>query len=184
MHHSTAKTLHALLNAFREKKPFELKAIGNSAIRRAAIQDDRILAEISVISYALYKILSKDHFVKSSKWPKVEESISGFMSKSIDAAERQDSEALKMHLRNALQSIEKIDSELSNYAENLREKAIVKQASTAYAMGLSLSQAASLTGADKKELQKYIGFTRIHDEHPAKKGIAERLLVLKEVLGK
>ncbi|MEM4327213.1 MAG: hypothetical protein QXZ13_03555, partial [Candidatus Diapherotrites archaeon] len=92
--------------------------------------------------------------------------------------------AFKKHLKETIEKIEEIDQNLSHYAKAMYEKAKIKQASTAYALGLSLSQAATLTGANKKELQKYIGITRIHDEEPYKESIAERLSVLRNIIGK
>ncbi len=85
-------------------------------------------------------------------------------------------------LQKAVEDISKIDSEMSNYAIAVFDKAKTKLASTAYSFGLSLEQAAALTGAGRKELLNYIGATRMHDEAGVSLGISERLKKLKEVL--
>jgi hypothetical protein len=71
---------------------------------------------------------------------------------------------------------------MGNYVSNLYEKARIKMASSAYGLGLSLSQAAMLTGADKKQLLNYIGITKMHDEIKETKGIASRIKSLKKAL--
>ena len=85
-------------------------------------------------------------------------------------------------LKKVIQNITRIDSELGNYAIGIYEKAKVKEASLAYSYGLSIAQAADLTGADKKELQSYIGATTMHDEEPEIKNITIRVRELKELV--
>jgi len=85
-------------------------------------------------------------------------------------------------LKSAINHIRDIDSELGNYAQNVYEKAKVKQASLAYSYGLSLAQSADLTGADKKDLQSYIGFTKMSDEESEQKSIYTRVKELGEWL--
>lgn len=180
----TASKLEALIGAFEARKVQDLKRLGSDLISEAAVKNEVNLAKISVIAYSLYKILSKDHFLKNRKWPSVSESIDSELLKAVQSAEKGDEKGLNEHLSHAIHKIELIDEELSNFARNIFEKARIKQASSAYASGLSLAQAASLTGADKKELQKYIGATTIHDEQPVFMGIEQRLQALREALGK
>ncbi len=182
MDHRLVKRLEALIGAFEARQAQDLKRLGGGIIEQAVLKNDESLAKVSVIAYALYKILSKDHFVQSGQWPKISQSISQSLLKSVQALEKNDNAGFAKSLDSAIERIQFIDSELSNFAKDIYGKAKIKQASTAYAMGLSLSQAGSLTGADRKELQRYIGSTRIHDEQPAGLGIEQRLRNLKEVL--
>ncbi len=66
--------------------------------------------------------------------------------------------------------------------ESIFDKGTVKMASTAYALGVSIGKSAELTGADAKEVQMYIGTTKIHDEQTVKKSISKRLTELEELL--
>ncbi len=184
MPESLGKSLATLISAFESGQAHDLKKIGNMLIEEAAERNSAELARLSAISYALYKILSKDHFVKSPQWPKMAINIRSELLKAGRAAEKNDIGAFGRSLESAVKDIQGIDSELSNYARNIYEKARVKQASTAYAAGLSLRQAAELTGADRKDLQRYIGITRIHDEQPSGMGIAQRMEQLRKVLGR
>ena len=178
------KRLDAMFRAFRAGNPGDLKRIGYDAIGDAALQNDHDLASLSVIAYSLYKIITRAHFMENPRWQWVSETISSSLERSFGAAERLDHKGFHKNMKSIIGKIQGIDNELSNYARNVYEKAKIKQASTAYAMGLSLKQAAELTQADPKELQKYIGITRIHDEQPGGIGISERLRAFKEALGK
>ena len=170
------KRLDAVTKAFAARKTPDLKQIGR------AVENDPELALVSVVAYCLYKMASKNHFVKNRRWPRVVEIILGNLKKGRSAAEQGDEARFTRNLASIVGEIQFIDHELSNYAKDLFEKAKIKQASTAYAAGVSLSQAAALTGADRKELQKYIGITRIHDEQEPLYSIQERLAKMRELL--
>ena len=174
--------LSALIGAFENKNPFDLKRIGNDAISDAVLNNSMDLAEVSVTAYSLYKMLTKRHITQSPRWKKIGESVLASLRRALEEAEKGNGNAFRKSLGGATGKIEEIDYDLSNFARGIREKAKIKQASTAYAMGMSLSQAAELAGAERNELQRYIGITRIHDEQPATKGISERLKAFREAL--
>ncbi len=182
MQHRLRNRTDAILTAFQAKQAQDLKRLGNDSIEEAAVENDSELASLSVIAYSLYKILTKDHFLKSRVWPRLSQGIGNSLKKCLEAALKQNEAMYTKNLNNVISEIREIDDELGHFAKNIYEKAKVKQASTAYALGLSLSQAASLTGADRKELQMYIGTTRIHDEQHATKPIHERVERLRELL--
>ena len=83
----------------------------------------------------------------------------------------------------AIKDIQDFDKEAGNYIQDVIYKARVKQASRAYALGLSLGKAAELTGVEKSFLLSYIGVTKIHDmPFTQSKPAIERYKYLKEVL--
>lgn len=176
--------LDALSKAFSAGNIYDIKRIANDSISDATISSDQDMAKISVISYALYKMLTKEHFIQSPKWNDVLASITESLQRSTQAAMQDKHRSFKRNLKDTIEKIESIDNELSHFARNIYEKAKMKQASTAYALGLSLSQAAELTGAERKELQHYIGETRIHDEEPSTSGIKKRMAALTEAVGR
>ncbi len=184
MQNRLVQRINALSQAFLARNFFDMKRIASDSISEAVLQNDYDLAKVSVISYCLYKMTSKEHFVSNPKWKFISNSIVQNLDKSAMAFGKGQTRDFKKHLKNAIDKIEEIDQDLSHYAKTIFEKAKTKQASTAYALGMSLSQAASLTGANKKELQKYIGITRIHDEEPYKESILERLSILKNLFRK
>ena len=169
---------------FSENRLLELRGLSNRLIRESALNNDYAKAELGVIAYALHKIETKSHFVKNPKWNKIKQSIILILNEAKKASEENNSAKLINNLKRIIKHIRDINNELGNYAQNLYDKAKVKQASLAYSYGLSISQAASLTGADQKELQNYIGFTTMHDEEIEIKSITERVKELKQLIEK
>jgi hypothetical protein len=176
--------IEEVLKLFNENKIMDLRGIGNRLIREASLSNDYGKAELGVIAYALHKMETKTHFVKSPQWGKMKQTISNGLKQALEAVEINEQEKLMQALKAIIRNITQIDNQVGNYAQSIYEKAKVKQASLAYSYGLSIPQAAALTGADQKELQTYIGFTTMHDEEPETKNILQRVEELKQMLGK
>jgi len=174
--------LSEMLRLFEEKKVFDLRGMGSRLIREAALGNDYAKAELGVIAYALHKIETKPHFMNSPQWIKIKQLIATNFNIAKSAVDKGDEKQFMDALKMIIKNIVNIDNELGNYAQNVYEKAKVKQASLAYSYGLSIAQASALTGADQKELQSYIGFTTMHDEEPESKNITQRVMELKEIL--
>ncbi len=126
---------------------------------------------------------SKNHFVASSKWPKLRDGIVSNLENALFAIQQNSEKQFILKIKKVIKTIENIDSDLGNFAQNVYDKAKVKQASLAYSYGLSISQSAELTGANKEELQSYIGFTTMHDEESEVKSILKRVSELKKFVG-
>ena len=168
---------------FQQKRIMDLRGLSNRLIREAAMEENYAKAELGVIAYALHKLDTKNHISNNLKWQKVKQIIIADLKSAGYAARENNSTMLIGKLKNIVKHISMIDSELGNFTQNLYEKAKVKQASLAYSYGLSLAQSADLTGADKKELQSYIGFTKMSDEETEQKKISQRVSELKQLLG-
>ena len=175
--------LKEVLKLFRQKRILELRGMSNRLIRESAIEENYAKAELGVIAYALHKLESKHHISNDPRWQKLKNTISTDLNSAEYAASQNDSKTLMKKLKSIINHIKSIDAELGNYAQGIYEKAKVKQASLAYSYGLSLAQSADLTGADKKELQSYIGFTKMSDEESVQKSISKRVAELGEWLG-
>jgi hypothetical protein len=169
-----------VIKLFSQKKTLELRGLSNRLIREASIENNVSKAELGVIAYSLHKMESKNHFVANSKWPKLRSAVIIGLEETLFAVEKDNSNLFISKIKRLIKIINNIDSNLGNYAQSIYDKAKVKQASLAYSYGLSISQSAELTGADKKELQNYIGFTLMHDEEKEIKSITNRVLELKK----
>jgi len=167
---------------FKQNKTFDMRGLSNRLIREAAMENNYAKAELGVIAYSLHKIETKEHMVRSPKWHKIKAEISKNLEEALMAIKIDDKKDFFQQLKEVIVNINNIDAEMGHYAQGLYEKAKVKHASQAYSYGLSLAQAADLTGADKKELQAYVGFTKMHDEEPPAKNIKSRVKELKELL--
>lgn len=180
MEDSKIKKLITLMNearkALKKHDSLGLRKLSNKAISIAAVENDAFYASLSVVTYALSKLLSKPHVLRSELWPNFIRGMSKRINQAIVYAKENNIQAFRDVLESLEKDIEKFDKEVGNYLHTLVEKAKVKQASRAYGMGLSPGQAASLTGADRIELLKYIGTTKIHDRiESVAKSVKDRL---------
>lgn len=170
-----AKNLKEISKALQKGHFLELKKKSNALIERAVEENNSLKAKTAMISYSLFKLSSKEHIVKSKKWNKVKNQIVKGLEKAALLFMKGKKKEAEEAIEKIAESISLADEELGRYVQSIFEKARVKLASTAYAMGLSLTKAAELTGAEKASLMKYIGSTKIHDEKGIGLGIKERL---------
>ena len=171
-----------ILRLFNEQKVFELRGISSRLTREAAMTNDYAKAELGIIAYALHKLETKQHYSKNNRWIRVKQVILDHLKQAESAAMSNNQKLFFESLKTVILSIRNIDDELGNFAQNVYEKAKVKEASLAYSYGLSIAQAAALTGADQKELQSYIGFTTMHDEEGESKSISKRVEELRKLV--
>ena len=167
--------------AFQNTNAMQLKEISNDATREAVVNNDRVFAKIAVIAYALSKLVSKQHILESASWGKARKAIINSLEGLIALLRKNMNDEFAASLGSFEAEVRKVDESLGNYVRNIIEKAEVKVSSSAYAQGLSLSGAAELTGADKTELQNYIGITKIHDEEETKLFMAERMRKIRKI---
>ena len=175
--------LIALRQAFESGNVMKMRKLSNSAAKRAAISDDATIVAIALVGYCLHKMSTKQHIVISKKWQGIQQGIISQIDKAVEALEENNLPKFEKILEGIASSIKKHDHQLGNYVQDIYDKARVKYASTAYSLGLSLSQAAALTGANKKDLLHYIGATRLHDRDVVTLDIEKRLEKLRKSLG-
>ena len=58
---SLLPSMISVQRSFQAKKAHDLRKIANQTIKRAALSNNRLEAEIAIIAYALHKLLSKQH---------------------------------------------------------------------------------------------------------------------------
>lgn len=167
--------------AFQKNNLFKLRQLSNDLIEEAALSSDKLKAQLSLIAYSLQKLISKPHIVEAQKWSKIKSSVDSSLRKALILLKKKDLAGFEKELDNISVKVLEVDSSLGYYVANVYEKAKLKQASRAYAFGLSLRQSASLTETNEKDLLNYIGATKIHDREKNVKGIAERKKLLEGI---
>lgn len=179
---SVIKKIKLMRKLFKKGESVELKKFSNKTIEEAALSNDKLLAQVSLIGYSLHKFLTKVHIQTDRRWPKFKTKILKTLDKSIDLLKKNEIEKFEKEIKKIITEIKEVDEDLGLFTEKIYDKARAKQAGRAYAMGLTLSQAAELTDAYKENLQTYIGKTTVHDQFIPKIGIRERLKDLKKLL--
>jgi len=181
---SEIKKLEAVVRAFSSKKGFELRRISNEYAEESALSRDKDLAEISIVAYALHKLLSKYHIVSNPKWERARDAIINTLNLAVSALRTGNIASFRKKIARVGEEVTQLDRIIGRYMQRTLEKARMRQASRVYAAGVSMMSAAELMGTDAKQLQSYVGNTRIHDEFVVKKGIRKRLTDLENILGK
>ena len=167
--------------AFQNGNAMQLKEASNEATKEAVVGNDAVFAGIAVVSYSLSKLASKQHVVESNSWGKTKKAILDSLDRLAVLLRKNNKDEFVNALNSFENEVRQVDEALGNYVRNIIEKAKVKVSSGAYARGLSLSSAAELTGADKTDLQNYIGITKIHDEEETRIFMTERMKKIRRI---
>ncbi len=180
MAHTLVGHLKQLLWMLEEEKLVQLRNKSNELIEEAALEGDELKGRLSLIAYALHKMLSKPHIAKSRNWEKAKKSLLSSLSQSLRLLEKNEKEKFGKKIDNISGELSSVDAKLGRFLTNTFEKAKAKQASRAYTLGLSLSRACELTGAEKSDVFSYIGGTKIHEQLKDRVGIRKRLYRLRK----
>ncbi|HIH15901.1 MAG TPA: hypothetical protein HA252_00665 [Candidatus Diapherotrites archaeon] len=170
-----------LRTAFQIEDTIALKESSEACLQRAAMVNDRGYANLALIGYSLNKLVSKRHIVIDHQWTAIKAKILRELDLAAYSLARGKPKEFGKSLDTIIEVVSEVDHEFGRYAISMEEKARLKMASAAYGLGLSLSQAVDLTGAEKEDVQNYIGWTRMHDEEGITFGIAARLKPLREM---
>ncbi len=175
------KKVKHLRTAFQIEDAIALKESSQDCLQHAAMQNDHSYANLALIAYALNKLTSKRHIVIDNKWKDLKAKILRELDLAVYSLSRGKPKEFGKSLDTIIEMVTEADHEFGRYAMGMEEKARLKMASAAYGLGLSLSQAVELTGAQKEDVQGYIGWTRMHDEEGTTLGINERLQALRRI---
>ncbi len=163
--------LERIRDAFRKNKASHLRKIYSEALNRFLVERNKELLEISLISYVLSKIVSKNRFRKeeyTQLFKEIEEQLS---IKDLK-------EALKM-LR---KTITKMDRRDQRYVFDLFTKGKIKIAATLYAKGLSLGNVSKLFNIPKEEILSYAGKTMMFDRIREELEMKDRIKILRRMI--
>ncbi len=167
--------IREIRKAFEANDDTFLRNLATETARRAAVEQDRRLAQMSVIAYSLSKLLTKPHFLRSPNWPRYRNAI---LSALRDAEQGREKNVLERVER----TIRRIDAEDGHFVKSIVDKARSKMAAIAYSVGISTHVAAHLFDADIHDLLDYVGKMKVHDEHIPKIGIKERIEALRRLI--
>ena len=170
-----------LRTAFQIEDTIALKESSQDCLQSAAMLNDQNYASLALIGYSLNKLVSKRHIVIDKKWANIKAKIMRELDLAAYSLSREKPKAFGKSLDTIIEIVTEVDNEFGRYAIGIEEKARLKMASAAYGLGLSLSQASELTGAQKEDVQGYIGWTKMHDEEGRTMGIEARLRPLRKM---
>ncbi len=169
------KKLKSIEKAFKKDNPRKLRKISNQITEKAMITREKELIEMSIIAYALSKILRKPHYREEPGWNEFKEKI----QKELEENTKKKREMLE----NIKKIIKEFNEEAGNYIEGVIDHGRKKQASRLYSLGLSLKSSVEITGTSQEKLLPYLGATRIPEkEHTLTIPIEKRYQKSKNII--
>lgn len=169
-----------MISAFRKRDAKKLRKLNDSLLREASLSQSERLYCFAVISYVLFKILSKPRFLEK-KYAERLEKIEEIMKKTHLCPATCPSIVqcpLLIEFENAIKNLEADDP---RFVIDIYSKARLKVAATLYAQGISLGRASEITGMEKQEILSYAGHTMMFDRVKEEKTVQDRLKALKEI---
>jgi hypothetical protein len=165
------KYINELIQSIENKDVSNLKSTSKKLVELSIKYESKILAQLAILSYCLFKILTKPHLNQNPKWPRLRSYIlSVLKNKQFE------------NISDILVEVYKLDVDFGYFIRNIVDKAKLKLASEAYALGMSLSASANYFDVNLFDLTQYIGEIKIHDEDRTPFGIYERLVILEKRL--
>ena len=171
-----------IINEFNKRNLDRLHRIDEQLLEEAIVKNNKDLIELTIITYSFRKLMSKKHILYNPKWSSFSSTVTNDLVYASSCFREQKIDEYRKAIKKVQDNIQNTDRTLGHFIHNLVDDARSKLASTAYAYGMSLSQASALLSAQKETVMEMIGTTKISDEDQKIKSIKERVGYLKEVV--
>lgn len=178
---SLPETAVLISRALSDRDVRAMRKINDRCIEETALKFEQPTYYFALISYVLSKIISKPRYFKQKKAKESLSSLSLMLRLCESQAKNADYAGLTATQNKVLSSIEKMDERDRRFVKSILTKGRLKIASTLYAQGISLGNAAEMTGTDKREVLLYAGQTMMFDRLHEKKTMEERMKDLREI---
>lgn len=177
-----AKRAEELLTYFGRRDIVALKQLGGDAAEDAFAFHVPCMVNVSIVAYALGKFLEKPYLLHNPSWKDFESQAKNELGQSLALMRQQQVGRACDSFGRLIKEIDGLSRDLGRFAIGAVEKARIKAATQIYAHGASLGKAAEMTGANKQELSRYIGATRIADKYNTL-SVSQRLENAKSIFG-
>jgi hypothetical protein len=171
-----------VISVYLDKGDYEsLHLVEHKTLEQAITEFSKDFSEVCVMIYGLRKLIAKKHISQTEEWKDYKQKILENLNSSLEVYRVEDLSKFNNYIKNIIQLIREADEKLGRYVSVVIDDGRIKLASTAYAYGLSASQASDLLSITKEQLMSYVGITKMPDEDKTFKSISERVHLL-EVL--
>ncbi len=175
MENSVAKAAQEVYDAFRNGDIKVLRKTSTRCAESMATESVEGMFPLSVISYVLGKMLEKPRFFHDHRTEELGLFIENKLLECSKCAKEGRKEDFSRATTELIEHLVEFESRDRRYVRGLIDKAKLKIAARLYAQGFSLSYVVSITGADMREVLKYIGQTLMFDRVGKTKNVEERL---------
>ncbi|MEK6834764.1 MAG: hypothetical protein AABX61_00690 [Nanoarchaeota archaeon] len=151
------------LIAIKKNDAVKLRDLSNQTLHSSSIFQDENSISIAVVCYALSKIFERIQYKEYKDWNVFYETCLTNLKNSQEYLEKDNLEDYRNSIKNILNVIDKLNSNLKKYVKELINTAQIAKGSRLYEHGISIGRTAELLGISKWELMDYIGKTGIPD---------------------
>jgi len=175
------EAIAALSDSVEERDVHALRKLSNRCLEKVSLERNLAFLEPAMLAYAFAKVVSKSHYWKDRSNTVFFNNVLRKLGKAAKIADDDEGAALRM-LKEVEGLLKELDVSDKRFVRGLMEKARIKVASTLYAQGFSLDSAVEITGAEKRELVRYMGKTMMFDRARSPKTMEQRLKALRKLL--
>ncbi len=157
------RILEESIKAIQEHDVVKLKDLSNTLMDNSSIYHDENAIIITILIYSLGKIFERSKLKEYKDWNILKKTVDDGLRKAHYSLENNDLFNYEKSIKEILQVIDKLESNLKNYIKDIFFRAHINKASRLYEHGLSIGRTAELLGITKWDLMDYIGKTGIPD---------------------
>ena len=161
--HELCKAAGEIRKAFIDENIPLLRELSNRYTDKGVLKESKEFIDMSIIGYALSKMLEKPHYKDYRKWGEFKKSVMTQLAICKMHLKERSKADVGETIESMVHAIGEVDEEMKRYCTKLIDKARIKKAAQIYGKGLSLGKAAEITGADRKQLLDYVGKTLAHE---------------------
>ncbi len=158
-----------------------LRELNNVFTQDLMIYQDPLYLDLSLVTIVLAKMIEKPRFWRYKEWKNIIFTIEAILKESINLCDSMDKKGISKNMKKILTMLGRVDKRDMRYVGSMVEEGRIKVGSTLYAQGMSLGNAAFLSGAPKDAILKYSGKTLISDRFGKTISLSERLRGVKPI---
>ena len=155
--------LKRVQNALDKKNYVKIKNLSNHLIHHSSIHQEPDIISLTVIIYALSKLIEREAYKKYKSWPDFYNNYIKHFNKAVGALEKDNLNIFRKEISLIRQLIQKLSGNLKYYINEVFRKAKINKASRLYEHGISMEKTAKILGITQWELAEYAGRTKIGD---------------------
>lgn len=170
-----------IIEALKSENSIKLGEIFNKRTKIFDISQDSTLISLSLITYALKKLIERQKTNDYKNWKQIFSQIITSFNLLEMQFEKDDKRGYRRTLKRIITLVEKLDSELLMYFEEIMDKSKLKEGYKMFEQGFSLGRVSELIGVSRWELTNYIGKTNLIDQESGVDITKERIKIVKEL---
>ncbi len=165
------KVLRETIKTLQKRDYVALRDISNHIIKTASIFQDPDSIQIAVITFSLYKIITRSEGSEEQ----IAKKVINILLKSHHYLKDNEEGKYQANIKRLFKTISEMDGKLKLYIEEVIDQAQIKKGTNLYAQGISMARTSQILGVSQWELMSYIGKTKIIEKEKEFMDVINRL---------